>query len=261
MSRDPKQFIEKNIRETVEQFQQRPGVITRYGEPVIGYVSMFHPLFDHLYMEGICEHPKKIYNPGHTIIVHFVPAYSEAMEELEEKGRDSYKWERAHYDSIMLSQYINMAIRDSLVKLGRISSISGVASDWNRKMHMPMWSGKIAAYLAGIGELGPAGSFHTKDGYIGSIGTTMTDGFYADECPEMTGDELDAEVKKIKDMFCYEGLSETKAGEEMIGICPAKAISPVGISREKCLAYCEEHNKRIPDPGLCGMCFRFKQMR
>ena len=73
--------------------------------------------------------------------------------------------------------------------------------------------------------------------------------------------QYDAEVKKIKDMFCYEGLSETKAGEEMIGICPAKAISPVGISREKCLAYCEEHNKRIPDPGLCGMCFRFKQMR
>lgn len=259
MARDPKKFIEKNIRKAVEDFQNRPGVKTKYGEPIVGYVSMFHPLYDHLYMEGLCEHPKKIYNPGHTIIVHYVPVAGDAIRELEEQGRDSQQWKKAHYDSIMLSQFINMAIRDSLVKLGRISSISGVATDWNRKMHMPMWSSKITAYLAGIGELGPAGSFHTKDGYIGSIGSTMTDGFYAEDCPVMNGEEIEAEIKKIKDMFQYEGLSEAEADEEMKDICPAGAIGSHGIKREACLAYCESQNKKIPDPGLCGMCFRFKK--
>lgn len=259
MARDPKKFIERNVREAAKHFQERPEVITEFGEPVIRYVSAFHPLFDHLYMERLCEHPKKIYNPGHSIIVHYVPVIGDAVEDLEAKGRDSHKWERAHYDSIMLSQYINMAIRDSLAKLGRISSISGVATDWNRKMHMPMWGGKIVACMAGIGELGPAGSFHSEYGYAGSIGTTMTDGFYADASPEMTAEELDAEIQKIKEAFCYEGLAEVKADAEMISVCPGKAIGTDGIDRAKCLAYCESQNKKIPDPGLCGMCFRFKR--
>lgn len=258
MSRDPKQFIEKNVRKAIEEFQQRPGVITKYGEPVIGYVSMFHPLFDHLYIEGMCEHPKKIYNPGHTIIVHYVPVVNDAVDELHAKGRDSHKWERAHYDSIMLSQYINMAIRDSLVKLGRIYSIPGVATEWNRDTHMPKWNSKIVAYMAGMGEIGPAGSFHTEHGFAGSLGSTMTDGFYADEVPEMTMEEIEAEVKKIKAMYRFEPSVDVACSEEMMSICPGQAIDANGIDREKCLAYCESQNPRIPDPGLCGMCFRFK---
>lgn len=258
MSRDPKQFIEKNVREAVEKFQARPEVTTQFGEPVIEYVSVFHPLFDHLYMEHITEHPKKIYNPGHSIIVHYVPVTGGAEEDLEAKGRGSEKWERAHYDSIMLSMYINMAIRDSLVKLGRISSITGVATDWNRKMHMPVWSSKIVAYMAGIGEIGPAGSLHSEYGYVGSVGTTITDGMYADECPEMTSEELDREIQKIKAAFCYEDLADVTCSEEMIGVCPAGAISESGIDKSKCLAYCEGENARIPDPGLCGLCFRFR---
>lgn len=258
MARDPKQFIEKSIKETVEAFQQKPEVTTVYGEPVIGYVNAFHPLFDHLYMEDLCQHPKEIYNPGRTIIVHYVPVANDALEELEEKGRDSHKWERAHYDSIMLSMYINKTIKDCLVKLGRISSITGGATDWNKEMHMPAWSGKIIAYLAGIGEIGPAGSFHYKGRYGGSIGTTIVDGPYGGVCPEMTAEEIEAEIKKIKDAFCYEGLSDVKCSEEMIKICPAGAICEDGIIREKCYAYCESQNKKIPNPDLCGLCFRFK---
>jgi len=258
MSRDPKVFIEKNVREAVEAFQQRPEVTTTYGEPIIEYVSVFHPLFDHLYMEGLCEHPKKVYNPGHSIIVHYVPVIGGAEEDLEAKGRESEVWKKAHYDSIMLAMYINMAIRDSLVKLGRISSITGVASNWNRELHMPVWSSKIIAYLAGIGEIGPAGSLHTKTGFIGSVGTTITDGFYADETPEMTQEEIEAEVAKIKAAFCYGDLADVTCAEEMIKACPAQAIESGGIDKKKCLAYCETQNVKIPDPGLCGLCFRFK---
>ncbi len=258
MSRDPKKFIEKNVRETVIAFQERPEITTRYGEPVIEYVSVFHPLFDHLYMEQLCEHPKKVYNPGHSIIVHYVPVAGSVEDDLRANGRDSKAWERAHYDSIMLAMYINMAIRDSLVKLGRISSITGVASNWNRSMHMPAWSSKIVAHLAGIGEIGPAGSLHTDTGFIGSLGTTITDGFYADETPEMTQEEIEAEVDKIKAAFCYSDLAKVSCSEEMTKVCPAGAIGPDGIDKKKCLAYCETQNAKIPDPGLCGLCFRFR---
>ena len=88
MSRDPKKFIEKNVRETVIAFQKRPESTTRYGEPVIEYVSVFHPLFDHLYMEQLCEHPKKVYNPGHSIIVHYVPVIGSVEEDLRINGRE-----------------------------------------------------------------------------------------------------------------------------------------------------------------------------
>ncbi|MDO4869591.1 MAG: hypothetical protein Q4A65_04815 [Bacillota bacterium] len=258
MARDPKKFIERNVRETVEQYQQRPEVSVRFGEPVIEYVNIFHPLFDRLYMEDITEHPKAIYNPGHTIIVHYVPVLEDVEADLKANGPDAQRWEKAYYQSAMLAQFINKSIKESLSKMGRLSSITGVSSDWNMDMHMPAWSSKIVAYMAGIGSIGPAGSFHTKDGFIASIGTTITDGLYADECPEMTMEELDEEVRKIKAAFCYEDLADVACGEDMIAACPAAAISGKGIDKKKCLAYCATRNKRIPDPDICGLCFRFK---
>ena len=136
--------------------------------------------------------------------------------------------------------------------------IPGVATEWNRDTHMPKWNSKIVAYMAGMGEIGPAGSFHTEHGFAGSLGSTMTDGFYADEVPEMTMEEIEAEVKKIKAMYRFEPSVDVACSEEMMSICPGQAIDANGINREKCLAYCESQNPRIPDPGLCGMCFRFK---
>ena len=259
MARNAKQFIAQNVRAAVEEFQARPNVTTKFGEPVIEYVNVFHPLFDRLYMEKLTDHPKKIYTPGHTIIVHYVPLTRDAIDDLEANGAAAEKWERAHYDAMFLSMFINKAIRESLSKLGRISSITGVPTDWNRTMHMPEWSSKIAAYLAGIGEIGPAGSFHTADGYGGSVGTVITDGLYADECPEMDIEEIETEIDAIKKAFCYKNLADVTCSEAMIQACPAGAIDASGIDPAKCLAYCESKNVKIPNPDLCGNCFRFRE--
>ena len=74
----------------------------------------------------------------------------------------------------------------------------------------------------------------------------------------MSQDEIEAEIQKINSFFCYSDLADVQCSEEMIQACPVGAITACGIDKKKCLAYCETQNQKIPDPGLCGMCFRFK---
>ena len=55
-----KRKLEKEIRGAVEQFQEREDITCRFGEPVIGYVSVDDVRFDMLFARGFNGHPREI---------------------------------------------------------------------------------------------------------------------------------------------------------------------------------------------------------
>ena len=60
--------IERNVRQTIQEFEAREDIVTKFGEPVIAYVDARNTLFDMFFDNQLTEHPNNIYRPGNTLI-------------------------------------------------------------------------------------------------------------------------------------------------------------------------------------------------
>lgn len=274
-----KEKIRRNVKNAIREFEAREDIVTRFGEPVIGYADARDPLFDVIYYKGLSKHPKEVYRPGNTVVLHFVPFAEEVVQSNEVDGRPSEQWSRAFTESMWLSMRLNGVIRETLDTIGRLSSCTNTPADWNEEICHEEWSHKMAAYVAGMGEFGPAGSFRTEQGFAGRISSVITDGVYGLIPEERKGDDRQtAEEKQTPDggnhaveqpidgealyaaimaQCRYEGAEGICCSEKMIKACPGRAITQKGIDRKACQAYCKTLNERIPSPEVCGKCFGF----
>lgn len=252
---DIKAKIMEDVKAAIKKFEERPDIKTRFGEPVIGYADTRNPLFDMYFSRTICDHPKRIYRPGNTVVVHFVPFAPEITESNKGGDRPSEAWETAFNDSMWLSMRLNGVIREALDTVGRLSSCTNTPTDWDEELCRESWSHKLAAYAAGIGEFGPAGCLKTKNGFAGRFGSIITDGQYADEFEAMDSKELEEVYQQIQRQYAYKEADGVVCSQEMIEACPAGAISREGIDRKICQAYCKTIDEYIPSPEVCGKCF------
>lgn len=249
--------IEENVRRTVEEFQAQDNVKTKFGEPVIAYLSTTHPLFDTFFARGENDHPKNVYRPGNTLILHYVP-WAEEVERSNEDGREpSQSWKDADRDSLWLAMAINRTIKDTLDKVGRIHSNTSSMVDWDKDRHRYGWSNKIAGVIAGIGQFGPAGSIRVNGRYGGRIGSISTAALYAEAADPMDAEELERIFEESLKSCRFLDAGGRECSEEMISACPGGAISAEGVDREKCQAWCETIDRYTPAPEVCGKCFRF----
>lgn len=252
---DIKTVILNDIKDAIKIFEERPDISTKFGEPLVGYADSRNPIFDMYFSRTICDHPKRIYRPGNTVVVHFVPYAPEILESNRGGDKPSEEWKKAFNDSMWLSMRLNGVIRDALDTVGRLSSCTNTPTDWDEELCREEWSHKLAAYAAGMGQFGPAGSFQTANGFAGRFGSIITDGQYADEFELLSSEQLNDIYKDLQRQYRYKEADGVSCSEEMIKACPAGAISAVGIDRKCCQAHCKTIDKHIPSPEVCGKCF------
>ena len=248
--------IEKSVRTAFAEYQEQVDVQTKFGEPVFGYISTTHPMFDTFFARGENDHPKNIWRPGYTMIIYYIP-FAEEICRWDESGKTTQEWLTAIEESRWLAMKVNAAIAELLTKVGRIYSRSSTMMDWDHEKHRYSWSNKIAAALAGIGSFGPAGCLKTEYGFGGRGGSMMTDGVLVKKPETPDGEVLDAEFRKILTACCFKGADDVNCSDEMIRACPGGAIDRDGIDRARCQAYCETINAADPCPEMCGRCFSF----
>lgn len=252
---DIKGKIIEDIKQAVREFEERPDIHTRFGTPLVGYADARNPIFDMYFSRSICDHPKRIYRPGNTVVVHFIPYAPELTESNRGGNAPSEQWTLAFRDSMWLSMRLNGVIREALDTVGRLSSCTNTPTDWNEERCREEWSHKLVAYAAGMGHFGPAGSFQTKEGFAGRFGSIITDGQYADAFEPLSSDKLEAMYQEIQKQYRYQEAGGPACSQEMIKACPGGAISEKGIDRKLCQAYCKTIDKHIPSPEVCGKCF------
>ena len=250
-----KKKLKKKITETVERFQEQDDITCRFDEPVIAYVSTDDVRFDTLFARGLNAHPREIYTPGRTIILYFIPFAEEIVKANEAAPEPTEEWVRAYYESLWLAMYVNQAIREVMVGQGRLISNLSNMVEWDDEKCREGWSNKYAAAIAGLGEMGPAGSFHINGRYGGRVGGMITDGMYAEKPETIEGDDLLKALNEIVGPCLYDG----PCSKEMIEVCPGGAITEEGIDKGKCRDYCRKFNETTPVPEICGKCFRFKK--
>ncbi len=280
--------IEEAIRNTVREYNGRDDIRTLFGEPVVSFVSAEHPLFDTFFARNENDHPKKIFRPGNTLIVHYVPweldgaqgsagvdgaqgsAGVDGAKDNDPAVSDS-AWAAADRESLWLAMEINKNIKKTLDKVGRLHSSTSTMVDWDMEKHRYEWSNKIAAFIGGIGELGSAGSLHVNGKHAGRAGSVLTAALYAEVSPgtnlggvEGSGadlrdpEELDRIFRDVMSRCRFTGWNEKPCREEMIAACPGGAISAEGIDRERCQQWCMTIDRYTPSPEVCGRCFGFK---
>lgn len=258
---DMKAKIMEDVKEAIRIFQENPERKTKFGEPIIGYADTRDPIFDMYFSRRLCNHPKNIYRPGNTVVVHFVPFAPEVTESNRTGNMPSKAWTDAFNDSMWLSMRLNGVIRESLDTIGRLSSGTNTPTDWDEELCREKWSHKLAAYAAGMGEFGPAGCLKTEKGFAGRFGSIITDGIYAEPFKMRSNEELEGIYQKIQRQYCQKGTDGVICGEEMISTCPAKAISKDGIDRRVCQAHCKTIDSYIPSPEVCGKCFFYETLQ
>ena len=251
-----KRRIEKSVEQAFADYQADAEVKTRFGDPVIRYISATHPMFDTFFARGENDHPKNIWRPGYTLIVYYIP-FAEEIPRAAEDGKASPAWLTAMEESRWLAMKVNAVIAETLTKVGRIYSRSSSMMDWDHEKHRYGWSNKIAGFLAGIGTFGPAGSLKTESGHGGRVGTMITDGLYAAKPEPADGTALEEAFQKVLRDCCFRGAEGVHCSREMIDVCPGGAIAEDGIDRAACQAWCETIHKADPCPEMCGRCFGF----
>lgn len=252
-----KRRIMKSVKEAFAEYQVGEDVKTRFGDPVIEYISTTHPMFDTFFARGENDHPKKIWRPGYTMIVYYIP-FAEDIPRIAGDSEVSPEWLNAIEESRWLAMKVNAAIAEILTQMGRIYSRASSMMDWDHERHRYNWSNKIAGYLAGIGKFGPAGILHTEYGYGGRVGTMLTDGVYVPKPESVDGKVLDEEFQSVLSACCFKGAPGVRCSEEMIAACPGGAIAEDGIDRALCQAYCATIHPSDPCPEMCGRCSRLR---
>lgn len=252
---DIKVKIMADVKAAIEVFEAQPEMETKFGEPVISYADSRNPIFDMYFARTICEHPKRIFRPGNTVVVHFVPYVPQITESNRGGDKPSKEWLTAFNDSMWLSMRLNGVIREALDTVGRLSSCTNTPTDWDEGLCREEWSHKLAAYAAGAGQFGPAGSFRTKNGFAGRFGSIITDGRYADTFKPLSAKQLDGIYQELLKQYRCKEAGGAPCSQEMIKACPAGAITTEGIDRKCCQAYCKTIDEFIPSPEVCGKCF------
>lgn len=260
---DPEINIKKRIKENVEKavkdYENEPGVETTFQTPIIGYVDAKHPLF-HLFMEeGRTLHPKGVYRPGNSVIVYFLP-YGTEIAESNRGGKDpSPQWTAAFHDSMHLVMKLNRIIGETLDEMGGLHSPANTPMDWNPETHQEEWSHKFAAYAAGMGRFGIAGSFHTEAGFAGRWSCVFAGHNYAPVTEEEVAlIDMEKVLPQIDSDCKYAGAPDLTVSREAIASCPAGAITEKGIDRGRCQSRCLKINPHIPSPEVCGKCFFYE---
>ena len=117
-----KRKLEREIREAARRFQERDDITCRFGEPAVTYVSVDDVRFDMLFARGLNGHPREIYRPGRTIILHYLPLAEETVRANEAAAEPTEEWVRAFYESLWLAMAVNQTIREVMTGQGRLIS-------------------------------------------------------------------------------------------------------------------------------------------
>lgn len=247
------------VKEGVRIYENECGKETRFGEPLIGFANTSEPIFDMFYDNDLCKLPRKIYNPARAIIVFFLPYAEDITDSNKKSFEPSEKWIKAYNDSTWAIIKVHAAITKELARFGRLASLCNVPVDWDESKCGPDWDFKKAAYVAGMGDFGPAGCILTEKGPAGRFGAILTDvnlvperdfGFGHTESRGNTP-ELYEEFKHYMKATFYEG----PCSDELIAKCPCGAISTDGIDKFKCQQYCKGLGAIVPSPDACGKCY------
>ncbi|WP_027399368.1 hypothetical protein [Anaerovorax odorimutans] len=162
-----KNWINENIKLKVIEYQKMLNVEPSWDDIEVGYANTEDEKFMEFYKEEKCNHPKKLYRPGNTIVCHFIPISKELIKKYQDGDMDEKTWFKLCLDTRQVSRGITDAVTSTLQGFGREVALLSQKENWS---HI------CGAEVAGLGK------FEYKDnmfcigdkiGYLGAVSTEL----------------------------------------------------------------------------------------
>jgi epoxyqueuosine reductase QueG len=231
---------------TIHQQAAHHAFVTRYRDPIIGFLATDDPRFAKLSQWTQIEHlmPADLLPDAQSVIVFFLPFAPEiAHANAREEELVALEWAVAYQDT-------NTLIGEITTRLGEVLSVHGVNSaaqpatgNFKQSELRSPWSHKSLAVMAGIGSFGLHQLVITDAGCAGRFGSLVIDA------------RLPAKPTEPKERCEYFEFGTCTACLEA---CPVDAISEnEPLDRRACWLQCHKNGAGFVDIGkinVCGKC-------
>ena len=254
-----KEQVRQWICEYIENYGQRPDIVTKWGEPLVGFADASHPYILNLktIIDTTHELPTDVLEDASVVIVYYVP-FTRELAETNETGTQyaSAEWARAYEETNEMFKNLNAFLIKQLEMRGWHAGISPKSATFDQKRLKSDWSYRHFAYAAGLGSFGLNNMLLTKSGCCGRFNTLVTN--------------LEVEPDQpMTDEYCL--YKKNGSCAVCVKHCPTGALTTEGYDRHKCYellmknarihteygsSYVDESGKKANSVGsdVCGKC-------
>ena len=224
-----KEAIRNEIIEFVKKYEEKTGINTEWGTPLVGFADARHPSILALkeVISSAHQLPTETLPDASAVIAYYVPFTRELAKINTEYGRlAAPEWAESYEQTNTMFGVLNQHLIGFLEGLGFIGSVSKEASTFNQEKLISNWSQRHFAYAAGLGTFGINNMLITKSGCCGRYSTVVTN------LPLEPDQPIDKEICLYK-----------KNGSCGICVrnCPTGALTVSDFNRYACYELCQEN--------------------
>lgn len=234
---DLKKDIVNIIQNFVSEYENKPEITSKWGEPIVGFADAKHPDISQLKALVSEQHamPEEVIKNATIIIAYFVPFTKELASTNKAPGYvASPEWAKTYEETNTMFGELNQYLIATIKELGFDAGISPEASTFNQEKLISNWSQRHLARIAGLGTFGINNMLITKKGCCGRYSTVVTT---LDVTPDTP----------LKEEYC---LYKSKGiCGKCVENCPSGALTFDGYDREKCYKVCKKNAQLYKDFG------------
>lgn len=161
-----KQLIAATISAFVRMYEERPGIVTRWGDPLAGFCDAGSSAVRGLRCSVAPDHlmPEDILAGANVVVVYFLPFTRELAATNCSGTLASPAWARAYAETNALFAELNDLLVDLIRSRGGMAVVPGAAAGFAGESLMSRWSHRHFAVLAGLGTFGMNNMLITRAG-------------------------------------------------------------------------------------------------
>lgn len=229
-----KRQISELIKNYISDYQNREGIATCYGEPLVGFADAWHPYVQNLprLISPSHELPQNVLPDAKIIIAYYVPFTKDLAKTNRTEGiLASPEWARAYEETnALLAELNDELIRFIHAKAGDAGTTPKAVTFYQDRL-VSDWSQRHIAFAAGLGTFGLNNMLLTHRGCCGRFSTVITN--------------LDLEPDQpLTEEYCLYKKNGTCGA--CVKHCPTGALTyhgSVDYDRFKCYALCRKNAK------------------
>lgn len=224
-----KEAIRNEIIEFVKKYEEKPGINTKWGIPLVGFGDARHPFILSLKEVISSSHqlPSEVLPDASIVIAYYVPFTRELAKVNAEYGRMAAPlWAESYEETNAMFGILNQHLIGFLEGLGFKGAVSKEASTFNQEKLISNWSQRHFGYAAGLGTFGINNMLITKSGCCGRYSTVVTN--LPMEPDQPMEEELCLYKKNGSCGICVRN-------------CPTGALTISAFNRHTCYELCQEN--------------------
>ncbi|MCZ0861130.1 hypothetical protein O0S10_07825 [Methanocorpusculum sp. MG] len=236
-----KQLIAATISTFIKAYAGRPGIVTRWGDPIVGFCDAKSSALRELKHSVSPDHllPEDLLADANVVVAYFLPFTRDLAETNRSGTIASFAWARAYAETNALFAELNDQLAELIRSRGGTAAVPGAAAGFAGESLMSRWSHRHFAVLAGLGTFGVNNMLITKAGCCGRVSS------FAARIPVEPDMPLSGELCLYK---------QSGGCGKCFARCPSGALSAEGFDRRRCFAVCMENAALYPGCDVCGKC-------